>query len=258
MARPKKNTSPEPEIDIGSVFGDLNDDTLLPTSDDFEAQPTEPTEATEPAQQPTETRQEPQPQAQVDLDTPVPEYKNPNTVSGVSGGSLSAIGIKRIQEAWEENGIVSENDEIPHRMSKYALNAKPGVRFTEYDPSEVVNQPKQFVTKKYKMVSAGLHLDGELIDTATDAQEPPKPYDPHDKQHFIACVNKECYLRETCLRYRMKNKVPNKLPFYQEDCMNVETSMYIDVRDYPDFTAYDPIHVLEDDFVPKRLPEPEQ
>ena len=139
MARPKKNISPEPEIDIGSVFGDLNDDTLLPTSsDDVEAQPT----ATE---QPTETGPEPQPQtqAQVDLDTPVPEYKNPNTVSGVSGGSLSAIGIKRIQEAWEENGIVSENDEIPHRMSKYALNAKPGVRFTEYDPSEVVNQPKR-------------------------------------------------------------------------------------------------------------------
>lgn len=74
---------------------------------------------------------------------------------------------------------------------------------------------------------------------ASDVTPAEKSNDP-TSEHFIVCVTRDCPIKENCLRYRLKNKRENKVPFYPEECSRGQGG-FIHVNQHPEFTAYDPL-----------------
>ena len=147
-------------------------------------------------------------------------------------------------------------------------NAKAGVTFRGPDPSInpahlsslegmdynsplPVHQQQYIQNPKHDMKSDGITLKG-ILDTGAGAQRPEKKVEVSDRDNpespsFMVCVNKECRYRENCMRYRLNNQRSMKSVFYPEDCRRDGIFMSVDESD---FTAYDPLNILESTATP--------
>lgn len=101
--------------------------------------------------------------------------------------------------------------------------------------------------------SEGGTLKHGILDTNAGAPEAPvvSASDNNDprSENFMVCVNHTCRYRETCMRYRLKDKRSNKAVFFPEDCR--ADGIYMNVDDV-DMKAITPMRVLE----PKSAPRP--
>lgn len=280
MARPRKtstqaNTSSATETDNSSInespFGELDGE--LPTVFD-EPEPVKDTSIDEKPIEEIVTAERKFVIDNRDLDPdqivdPVPGA-NPDPVllfKRKTSAEINSTAMKSVEASYEKaaDSVLDHiADEVP-RGNKYAYNAKPGTAGISPDRSvppinsTTVLGTDNSLTKSYRFAS---NKTAQIVDTGLGAQEPDTPTpeqqtsDPRAREDFIGCVNKTCERRDSCLRYRMKNKVKNVAPFFPEEC--IVNGNYISILDYPDFTAYDNLTQLEDPAVPSNLPEPKE
>lgn len=164
------------------------------------------------------------------------------------------IALERSEEIEAE--LVRQNG----RFLEGSDNAKIGVTIDGgLATQQYENAPMMFAEPPKGYISEGVNtfdpnLPDHIFDPGADAQKQEdvkqiETYEPNDPRSpsFIACVNNTCAYRENCLRYRMKNKVTNKFPFFPEECRIDGTFISLDDTD---FTAYDSMNTLESNVTP--------
>lgn len=152
-------------------------------------------------------------------------------------------------------------EELVRKAGRYIEsvdNARPGVPFSDRKDERITNLDHQEfavpLINRLNINSDGVTIrGGGIFDPGEGAQKPTpvpdkfgtnassNPNDPRS-ENFLTCSNKMCPYRESCLRYRLKNRRAQSFPFFPESCR--KDGIFINVNE-TNYTGYDNFDQLE-------------
>lgn len=197
------------------------------------------------------------PYAKRDGDTAVrledSDAKPANTTPQVNNPGSPKVEGQTLDQMVRAEEIAAELVKTQGRFIEGVDNARVGVPFRAVE-SDIApaDMPIPFADQP-NVRSDGVVLDNVgVLDTGAGSQtsqlrERLAQRDDPSSPNFMVCVNRNCRYRENCVRYRMHNKRDLKTVFYPEDCRR--DGIYIDLDD-TEFTAYDPMSVIESSSTP--------
>ena len=206
----------------------------------------------------------------IDIDTPAMQQGEPaKIIATPEPEPKREIPEDKILDLQRSEEIEAELVKTNGRYIESVDNARVGTTIygekVDKDPNRSV---KSFVFATQQQEPAYIgngfnteHKGNGPLDTGEGSQKESKLTEVYAEEindprseNFLACVNSACQYRETCVRYRLKDKRINQSVFFPEQCRIDGT--YISLDD-TSFTGYDNMATLEDKVAPTSLGEPE-